>query len=299
MTGTVTLASPAVSNTLPGKVYVLAVGVNDYEFLSQLKGSVNNAKLIGDVFKKSAIMGEVRVLLDKDATKSNILDVLEQYYNRLNANDQLVLYYSGHGGPNAMNWQTRAVNSGKYTFRNENIYDETIMPYDATYDKKSQLTSAELGEKFKKFKTNQITIIIDSAYELNNSRQSFASFQGTNTIRRPRFSMRDLNMYGYNVLTGADWDEAAWIGIFNGEIQGIFTHFLVQGIKSKAANVRMTNSLSINDIYEYARSNAVQYIGIQHPQFNRGRNPDVIVWKDEEVYDCAQPRRQNSCQIVN
>jgi hypothetical protein len=176
-----------------------------------------------------------------------------------------------------MNWQARSNNSG--IFRDENVYDETIVPCDATYDKNSQLTSGELGEIFKKFNTNQITIIIDSAYEFNNSRQSFTSFQSAKTLRRPRFSMRDLNMYGYNVLIGADWDESAWTGIFNGEIQGIFTHFLVQGIKNKAVDVQKNDSLSVNDIYEYARSNSVQYIGIQHPQFNRGRNPEVIVWR--------------------
>jgi uncharacterized caspase-like protein len=280
MTSIVFAESPQLlSAGTSGKVYVLSVGVNEYEYLPQLKASVNNARLMGAVFNTSANTGEVTVLIDKEASKNNILAVLQRYRSLIGSEDKLIFYYSGHGGQNTMYWQANHSNAGRYNWRDENVYDETIMPYDSTYDKKNQLTSTELSNILKEFSTNKVTIIVDNAYSLNNAQQGFASFQEAKVVRRPRLSIRDLNMYGYNILTGADWTETAWTGIFDGEIRGVFTHFLAQGIKSQAADSKKDGLFTVNEIYEYARSNTVQYIGIQHPQINRGRDPNMIVWE--------------------
>ena len=272
---------PPLSVNTSGKVYVLAVGINEYEYLPQLKASVNNANLMGELFNKSAAIGEVTVLINKEGSKNNILGVLQKYRSVMGSEDKLVLYYSGHGGQNTMYWQVNnsTTTIGTYNWRDENIYDETIMPYDSTYDKKSQLTSTELTNLLKGFSTNKITIIVDNAYSLSNMQQGFASFQSAKVVRRPRFSIRDLNMYGYNVLTASDWNETALTGIFEGQVRGVFTHFLAQGIKSQAADRKKDGLFTVNEIYEYARSNAVQYIGIQHPQMNPGRNPNMILWE--------------------
>lgn len=270
---------PSLPVGTKGKVYVLAVGVNEYEYLPQLKASVNNARLMGEVFKESTTVGEVTVLIDKEGSKSNIVAVLQKYRSRIGSEDKLVLYYSGHGGQNTMYWQANHSNTGRYNWNDENIYDETIMAYDSTYDKKSQLTSTELSNLLKAFSTNKITIILDNAYSFSSGQQGFASFQAAKVIRRPRLSIRDLNMYGYNVLTGSDWDETALTSIFGGEIRGVFTHFLAQGIRSQAADSKKDGLFTVNEIYEYGRSNAVQYIGMQHPQMNPGRNPNMVVWE--------------------
>jgi TPR repeat protein len=80
-----------------GSYYALVIGINDYRPpLSRLKTAVNDAEAVGRLLHDRYAF-KVTYLLDDKATRFNILDALDKYRNTLNENDNLLIYYAGHG----------------------------------------------------------------------------------------------------------------------------------------------------------------------------------------------------------
>ena len=80
-----------------GNYYALVIGIDQYPPpMKQLKTAVNDARAIGSVLEDKYGF-QVQYLLDQDATRFKILDALSRYRNTLNENDNLLIYYAGHG----------------------------------------------------------------------------------------------------------------------------------------------------------------------------------------------------------
>ena len=86
-----------------GSLYVLAIGINDYpDKRLKLDCAVPDAKLLRQAFLSNSrrlFPGgiEVRLLLDAQATRANILDGLQWLAGKARAGDVAVVFYAGHG----------------------------------------------------------------------------------------------------------------------------------------------------------------------------------------------------------
>lgn len=77
-----------------GRYHALVIGNDAYKHLERLDTAVKDARAVGDLL--AAQYGfEVTALVN--ATRDQIVDVLDEYRNRLRANDNLLIYYAGHG----------------------------------------------------------------------------------------------------------------------------------------------------------------------------------------------------------
>jgi TPR repeat protein len=80
-----------------GNYYAMVIGINNYSPpLPKLATAVADARAIAQVLSDSYGF-QVKLLIDQDATRLNILKALAQYRNKLNENDNLLIYYAGHG----------------------------------------------------------------------------------------------------------------------------------------------------------------------------------------------------------
>ena len=80
-----------------GNYYALVIGIDKYPSpMKESKTAVNDAKAIGNLLQDRYGF-QVQYLLDEDATRFSILDALSRYRNTLNENDNLLIYYAGHG----------------------------------------------------------------------------------------------------------------------------------------------------------------------------------------------------------
>ena len=80
-----------------GKYYAIVIGINHYPpRLPSLVTAVHDAQAIADVLKQDYGF-QVTLLLDGDATRNHILDTISSYRDKLNENDNLLIYYAGHG----------------------------------------------------------------------------------------------------------------------------------------------------------------------------------------------------------
>jgi len=85
--------------------FLLIVGIDKYEFWNPLSNAVTDAKNVKQalVSKYEVDKQNVFELYDADATKSNIINELIKIKRDLTENDNLIIYYAGHGDYNSAN----------------------------------------------------------------------------------------------------------------------------------------------------------------------------------------------------
>jgi metacaspase-1 len=141
------------------KKKALCVGINDYPYDgNDLNGCVNDAKGWGDLLARSFgfAAGDIKTLLDSEATKANTMAGLKNLLAGAKAGDILVFTNSSHG-------TYLADTSG-----DEEKYDEAICPYDC---EENLIVDDELRELFANVADGvRLTVISDSCFSGSVSR---------------------------------------------------------------------------------------------------------------------------------
>ena len=99
---TYTGAAPAAEDTLKPKLYAVAIGVGDYaDETLRLTYPAADARGFADALQKQKgglySDVEVRTLVDKDATRANVLDALERLDAQVTSRDIGMVLIAGHG----------------------------------------------------------------------------------------------------------------------------------------------------------------------------------------------------------
>src|SRR5688572_1567714 len=143
----------AVGNYPKGGLWKNLSSENDIRFI--------NAALIKNGFSLSNIDS----LLNEKATKKNILNALDELYNKANIGDIVIFHFSGHG-------QQIQDDNGDET----DGYDEALIPYDAkgmynnvSYKGENHLRDDELGAKLSKIRSKigskgSLVVIVDACH---------------------------------------------------------------------------------------------------------------------------------------
>ncbi len=81
-----------------GKYIALIIGINSYGgYWPPLRNAVNDAKGVAEILRKSYMFDTVVTILDDQATRKNIIHELETLTSSIKSEDNLLIYYSGHG----------------------------------------------------------------------------------------------------------------------------------------------------------------------------------------------------------
>lgn len=88
----------AMKSVQVGEYYGLVIGIDQYSGeWPMLKNAVNDAKSVAEMLSSKYTFQYMKTLYDKDATRDNILKEFEGLMKTVKANDNLFVYYSGHG----------------------------------------------------------------------------------------------------------------------------------------------------------------------------------------------------------
>lgn len=82
-----------------GRNLLLVIGINDYTYWPKLNNGVGDASAVKSVLSSKYGFAEAdcKELMNQQVTKKNILDQLSAIQQSSSSNDNLVIYYSGHG----------------------------------------------------------------------------------------------------------------------------------------------------------------------------------------------------------
>ncbi len=136
---------PAASGT-QGGYFALVIGIDRYPNLHPLETAVADAKSLAELL--TARYGfKTKSLLDAEATRSNVLDALGGYRRTLKPEDNLLIYYAGHG------------------YLDKDANKAYWLPYDAKLDSSTNwILSDELTTDIKVLPARHVLIVSDSCY---------------------------------------------------------------------------------------------------------------------------------------
>lgn len=215
------------------KIWAVIIGIARYEHMPVLKYSDDDAYKIY-AFLKSPEGGalkdnQIRVLIDEDANRTSILTALNQVFLRADENDVVMLYYSGHG------------------------LEGTFLPID--YDGfQNILKHEEVKDIINRSKAKNKICFIDACH--------------SGSLLATKGSFSSSLMYFYDKLGQSSGGTAFIMSSKSKEYsledgglrQGVFSHFLIRGLKGEADN-NLDKTVQLKELFEYVYRNVRDYTG--------------------------------------
>ncbi len=254
----------------------LLVGVNDYQGISDLRGCINDVTNMRSILKTylDFTNRDMRVLVDRRATKQNILHRLKDMVDKAKTGDFLVFHFSGHGS------QIRDRNGEEL----EDGMDELICPYDMNWDD-GFITDDCLNGIFKKLpKGVLLEVFVDSCHSgtvLKSADLGRPAELGPENTIRSRYLPPPADIAcrlegeedelkatrGFRSKTRSTVHHILWAGckdsqtsadaFINGSYNGAFTYYLCWHIRDTGARVsrkallkRVRASLRYNEYWQ-------------------------------------------------
>lgn len=144
-----------------GEKKALLIGINDYPYApSQYKlyGCVNDVNIMKDILIKRYNFSDkdIKILLNKDATRQNIINHINDWLiKESKKGDLVILYYSGHGTQVMPDYNNDEID-GK---------DEVICPYDIVPNIGANIIiDDEMGVLLRKLEGREVVVIFDCCY---------------------------------------------------------------------------------------------------------------------------------------
>lgn len=213
------------------KIWAVVVGIGRYVHMPTLKFSDDDAYQMY-AFLKSPEGGalpdnQVRVLIDEDATRENILKAMREVFLKADENDVVMFYYSGHGVEGA------------------------FLPDD--FDGfNNQLEHEEIKKILLQSKAKQKICIADACHSgtLLAMKDSYAG-----TLQR-YYQAFDDTKGGLALLMSSKAEEYSLED--NGLRSGVFSHFLIQGLKG-GADTDKNKIISIKELFDFVYQKVRNY----------------------------------------
>lgn len=157
-------ASEALADIQFGNYHALVIGANNYKHLPKLGTAINDAKSIAK--KLSTAYGfKVRLLLDP--TRDDIINAFDDYLETLQFDDNLLIYYAGHG------WLDEATDRGYW------------LPVDAKKGRRSKwLSNADITDTLKSLAAKHVMVVADSCYSGTLTRSAIVGLRDANYLKR-------------------------------------------------------------------------------------------------------------------
>lgn len=237
--------------------YVLCIGISQYNHIRRLRCANQDAKDMADLLTQNCdSVSHVILLLDAQAHKVAILEKLAWLAQNATVNDTVLLFFTGHGLQQVTDSQT----------------DTYLCPVEAslTAVKQSCIHSDELTVALRAIQVGRLIVFLDTCH--------------AGAIGEPR------NLHGHlhvalteqklaNVIEGSGRvifgacrpSENAWE--INGMRNGLFTHYLLQGLRGGAA--RGDGTIWMSDLFSYV-SRSVRQRQLQVP-YQKAIGEDFVI----------------------
>lgn len=212
----------------------------------------------------------IRLLTSSDATYVNIKEAFEEWLiPTVQLDDLVVVYFSGHGSQ---------VDDDDEAEERDRL-DEVILPYEAEKGKAaSSIRDDQIEGWLSKLRTQKIVMIWDSC-QMGNRSKGFA-FTPTHRAKGDESKEEmSLDFGDYAFLSAVQEGEEAWE---SPDLRsGVFTHFVLQGIKGaadKAPHGNEDGSVTVAELGAYVAATAFVFSG---DHCRSTQHPELVVRDDE------------------
>lgn len=240
------------ANFVQPKIYAIIIGVARYKTLKSLSFTDDDAYKMYSFLKSpegGALPDEqITLLIDEDASKTQILEGLQQTCLKAGSNDVVMVYYSGHAVREAIlpSDYDEATNSNLITYKE--LY--TIINNSLAKYKICLLDACHSGGLIAHKGIDEIIPATAQAY--------YESFQNT--------------AGGMAIITSSKEEESS---IEDKRIrQGVFSHFWINALKGMA-DVNNDKIVTLKEAFDYVQKNVSDYTSdFQNPQLDGDYDPN-------------------------
>lgn len=142
------VATRVVEDINFGRYYALIIGNQDYIYLDDLRSPLQDSSRLKKLLEEKYGFS---VLMLPNATEKNILNTINEFYEQIGENDNLLIYYAGHGNI-----------SKSELSRTERGY---WLPVDAGRDNISNwINNSVISDHLDRIKARSVLVISDSCY---------------------------------------------------------------------------------------------------------------------------------------
>lgn len=225
----VTPLSPSQAADMPssGTKRALLIGINRYQVLPTLNGSLNDIETMRQVLttRWGFHPQHVTMLTDQAATRTGILAAFERLVQEAGPSDIVYVHYSGHGS------QVEDLNGDE----TDDHLDETLVPHDGRTPSVPDITDDELEAIVTRLKARSILIVLDSCHSGTATRsldirtRSVPKDTRTELYRPSAVQTRQVvpvTAARYVLMTGAAANQEALDGPVGGRYHGFFSYSL-------------------------------------------------------------------------
>lgn len=235
------------------KIWAVVIGAAHYNHMPTLRYTDDDAYQVF-AFLKSPEGGalpdnQMRLLIDEDATRENIIEAMRSTFMRADDNDVLLFYFSGHG----LQGSFLPID---YDGQNNLLEHQTI---------KTMLASSRAKHKI---------VLADACHS-----GSLLAYKAPTNILEKYYKAFETTPGGTALLMSSKGEEYS---LEDGGLRsGIFSHFLVAGLKG-GADTDGNQIITVGELFDYVHQKVRMYTGnVQTPTLtgNFDRNMPVAVMR--------------------
>jgi len=234
------------SDTPMGRNIIVAIGINQYQHQPQLDNPINDAQVVSALFKQCGFqeLPGVPPLLDNEATRAAMAALPDQLADELAADDNLVLFFAGHGDKVERQAPDPAQPGKTYTHRTG-----YLIPADGPQNKPSEWVRLDAFlDDISGLPARHIFVILDackSGIALADKFKVKGGGQPTAVASLRRLPSR-------RVMTSARHDEKAAEG-GSGSGHSVFTEALIAAIQDRQADKDGDGYIKTVDLFSFVQ----------------------------------------------
>jgi PKD repeat protein len=257
------------------QVWALVVGISDYGEVRDLRYAREDAEAFYSWLTRKARVpsGNVRLLLDRQATLTEVRGGLEWLRRRAEKDDLVIVFFAGHGYQG----------TDLPPVDEKDGLDEYLVLWDTKSDamEATALRDDEFGQFLDRLLSNHVLVVFDSCYAGGGERGNRGLPRGARPATTTLDLWGDFNLEGKIVLAAAGENEESYEESELGH--GVFTHFLLQGLEGEA-DENKDGKVTVQEVYAYVSREVSNYVrekvnAEQHPQLIGRGTPQVVVAK--------------------
>jgi len=235
--------SPTLATGKPLNVWAVIVGVSAYNHMPTLRYTDDDAYRMYAFMKSpeggALVDDHLRILVDEDATRNNILSALEELFMKAGSNDLVMLYFSGHG------------------------LQGSFLPND--FDGfNNKILHEEINSILKRSAAKYKLCIADACH--SGSLLAMKGIAAENALAK-YYETLAQSAPGTALILSSKSNETSLES--SGLRQGVFSHFLIKGLKGEA-DVNRDKVVSIQELFDFTDYNVRTYTGNRQSPVIRG-----------------------------
>lgn len=255
------------------KLHGVFIGIDRYASpaINWLSCAKRDATALHSLFADN-LPGDLKLLTDKDATRSSIEEELKQL-SQCDSDDIVFFAFSGHG-----------------------TETHELVPYDTDRTKLSDTTISlnQLAEYFTKIPARRLICVLDCCFSGGMGAKALQVDVAPRDITSGEELLKQLSGDGRVILTASLATEKAWEHQKLGH--GLLTHYLLEALQG-AEEVRKDGKIGLYKLLDYITTKVVDSAKLfgeeQHPMLLGQIKEEITlpIFKPGEIYKKAFPER--------